>query len=65
MDMSNFSLSWFTANMPSPQNYFSTIIWYIPDTLDEITYWLNTPIVQKFAWIVLIAWFIFRLLRND
>lgn len=61
----DYSFSWFTAWYPTPKAYFSQIIGYIPDTIDFIVYWLNQPIVEIFAWIGLVLWFIFRLLKTD
>lgn len=59
------TFSWFTANFETPKAIFSKIVWYIPTVLDTINTWLHEPLVQIIAWIVLVSWFIFRLLDRD
>ena len=57
----DYTFSWFTAGMPSPQTYFSQIIHYIPDTLDFMAVQLNRPIVIIFAILWTVLGFIFAL----
>lgn len=58
----DYSLSWFTAGMPTPATYMHQIFWFIPNTLDFIVKRLNEPIVLVMIWIVIITWFLFALL---
>lgn len=59
------SMSWFTAWLEAPKAYFSQIIHYIPNVLDNINTRVHYDTVEIMAWIALITWFIFRLLRSD
>lgn len=58
----DYTLSWFTANMPEPSTYMHQIFWFIPDTLNRLVRRLNEPIVIVMVIIVLILWFLFALL---
>lgn len=58
----DYSFSWFTDWMPTPKEYFTQIISYIPDTLDFMMIQLNRPVVIIFAILWTVLWFIFALL---
>lgn len=60
----NYSFSWFTAWMPTPQSYFTQIIHYIPQTLDFLVQQLNRPIVIIFAIISIVMWFLLALRKR-
>ena len=59
-----YTFSWFTAWMPTPQTYFTQIIHYIPDTLDFMYVQLSRPIVIIFAILWIVLWFLFTLRKR-
>ena len=60
----DYSFSWFTAGMPTPQTYFAQIIGYIPNTLDFMYTQLNRPVVIIFALLWTFLWFLFALRKR-
>lgn len=60
----DYTFSWFTAWMPTPQFYFSQIISYIPQTLDFMYEQLNRPIVIIFAILWTVLGFLFALRKR-
>ena len=61
----DFTFSWFTAWMPSPQTYFAQIINGIDgnggliDAIDTVVYRVQQPVVEIFILLATIVWFIF------
>lgn len=61
----DLNISWFTAWMPSPQNYLDRIIYGINgdggviEAIDTVTYRIQQPVVMTFLLIATLAWFIF------
>lgn len=59
----DYSLSWFTAWMPTPRTYLMQILGYIPDTLDFIYHRISQPAVVIGIIITLVLTFIYALTR--
>ena len=60
----DYTFSWFTANMPTPQYYMHEIFDFIPQTLNFLVRWLNEPIVIVMLILCIVLWFVFALLDN-